>query len=147
MEDDWDLIQKLFKVYPELFDLSICNYDLYLRCSSFIATRCFGWGLPTTIVAPIADSFNHSPIANNSIDMINKRHHLIKNKIYGYHYNFDRSSKNETDDDTYDKTQSKFEFSIQRLYKDDQISEEQSILVAGEERKQIDKPYDDKEVF
>ena len=84
------MISKLMKIYsPQHFDLSICTYDLYKHCSALIATRCFGWGLPSTIVAPIADSFNHHSKANTMVDIVNKRLHLIKNKIYAYNYNFE----------------------------------------------------------
>jgi hypothetical protein len=61
VESDWGVVLKLLKIYsPQHFDLEKCTYELYLRCTTFIATRCFGWGLPSTLVAPIADSFNHS---------------------------------------------------------------------------------------
>jgi hypothetical protein len=115
------LIEKLFKVYsPEYFDLAKCNYDLYKKCSALICTRCFGWGLPTTIVIPIADSFNHSAKSNNIIDLVNKRLHLMQNKIYGYHFNFDSDfSKNLTDDETYDKNSSKFDYNIKAIFKED----------------------------
>ena len=60
MDEDWVSLEKLLKLYsPDHFDLSKCNYELYKKCSAFISTRCFGWGLPSTILAPIADSFNH----------------------------------------------------------------------------------------
>ena len=63
MMTDWDIIHKLLRVYsPVVFDLAICTFDLYKRCASFISTRCFGWGLPCTVVAPISDSFNHKAI-------------------------------------------------------------------------------------
>ena len=65
------------KIYsPEHFNLEVCTYDLYKRCAAFISTRCFGWGLPTTIVAPIADSFNHSSKSSQVVDFVNKRLHL-----------------------------------------------------------------------
>ena len=72
------------RVYPDYFNLEDCNYDLFKKAACFIATRCFGWGLPTTILVPIADSFNHSSKSGNMIDFVNKRLHLMQNKIYGY---------------------------------------------------------------
>jgi len=89
-EEDWNIISKLLKLYsPAHFDLSKCTYELYLHCSALISSRCFGWGLPTTIVAPIADSFNHSSHSSCSVDIVNKRLHLIKNKIYAYAFDFE----------------------------------------------------------
>ena len=110
------------KIYsPEYFDLEKCTYEKYKRYAAFIATRCFGWGLPTTIVVPIADSFNHNPKASNTIDIINKRIHLSQNKIYGYLFNFDADSSNKNlgDDDFYDKSASKFNYNLSSLYKTD----------------------------
>ena len=40
--------------------MDICNEELYKKCASFICTRCFGWGLPTTMLVPIADMLNHN---------------------------------------------------------------------------------------
>lgn len=66
------------KIYsPEHFDIEKCTYEIYKHYAAFISTRCFGWGLPTTIVVPVGDSFNHSAKSNNTIDLVNKRLHLI----------------------------------------------------------------------
>lgn len=54
------------RVYsPDYYNLTMCNHEMFTRAASFIATRCFGWGLPTTILAPIADSFNHTSKSSN----------------------------------------------------------------------------------
>jgi hypothetical protein len=61
-ETDWGIMRKLMLVYsPEVFKLELCTYELYRRCACIITTRCFGWGLPSTIISPIGDCFNHSP--------------------------------------------------------------------------------------
>jgi hypothetical protein len=131
-----------------------CTFDLYKRCSSFIATRCFGWGLPTTIVVPIADSFNHSAKTNNILDLVNKRLHLLQNKIYGYHFNFDvdSSSKNAAQDDLYDKSSSKFVYNIKRVFKEDEgvkNDPELAKLIDGEQLtpEMKDEAYNESEVF
>lgn len=60
MEEEWLEMEKILSLYsPDVFDLAVCTKDLYLWCSTFISTRCFGWGLPTTIIAPLIDSLNH----------------------------------------------------------------------------------------
>ena len=75
-DSDWILVRRLISIYsPELFNMDFCSYDIYKRCATIIQTRCFGWGLPTTVIAPIADSFNHSPTCPNELDIINKRLH------------------------------------------------------------------------
>ena len=77
MDEDWTQLEKLLKIYsPDHFDMGKCTYELYRRCSALIATRCFGWGLPTTIIVPIVDSFNHHAKGTNMIDIVNKRLHL-----------------------------------------------------------------------
>jgi len=83
----------LFKIIrlnaPEHFNLKLCNFKLYQRCATFVSTRCFGWGMPTTFIAPIADSFNHSALSNNKIDIINRKFHKDKsNELYMIEYDF-----------------------------------------------------------
>ena len=118
VESDWGVILKLLKIYsPQHFDLEKCTYELYLSCTTFIATRCFGWGLPSTLVAPIADSFNHSSRSSASVDIVNKRLHLMQNKIYTYSYDFDADP--DKGDDIYDKETSKLKYNVKRLFKED----------------------------
>lgn len=86
MDTDWGIIRKLMQVYsPDLFNLDFCTEDLYRRCAAFVTTRCFGWGLPSSIVAPIADCFNHYPTCPNTMDIINKNIHLrcLKERALG----------------------------------------------------------------
>ena len=118
MEEDWALIHKLLKIYsPQHFDLEKCTYEVYKHCSAFITSRCFGWGLPSTILVPIADSFNHSPKSNCIVDIVNKRLHLMQNKIYAYPHNFEGKG------DAYDEEKSKLKYNVKKLYKED-ITEE-----------------------
>lgn len=77
MDDDWEKMQKLVKIYPNYFEESKCTFEVFKRYSSLITTRCFGWGLPTSVLIPIADSFNHNPKSFCAIDIVNKRLHLI----------------------------------------------------------------------
>ena len=121
MDADWQLIAKLLRIYsPQYFNLDLCTYTVYKRCSAFISTRCFGWGLPTTIVAPVADSFNHSAKSCQAVDIVNKRLHLMQNKIYAYHCNFDAdTSKCSSEDEMYDKESSKLKYNVKRLFKED----------------------------
>lgn len=100
----------------------MCSYELYKRVASFLVTRCFGWGLPTTMIIPIADGVNHSAQSYNTVDMMNKRLHLMQNKIYGYQFNFDAdSSTKDSADGQYDKSSSKFKLNVKRVFKEDHI--------------------------
>ena len=122
VEEDWGVVNKLLKIYsPSPFNLEKCTYELYIRCTCFIATRCFGWGLPTTIVAPIADSFNHSSQSSAQVDILNKRLHLMQNKIYAYPYIFEAESQDEKD--IYDFESSKLKYNVKRLFKEDSLSD------------------------
>jgi hypothetical protein len=122
VEEDWGVVNKLLKIYsPSPFNLEICTYELYIRCTCFIATRCFGWGLPTTIVAPIADSFNHSSLSSSQVDILNKRLHLMQNKIYAFSFNFDAESQDEKD--IYDLESSKLKYNVKRLFKEDSLAD------------------------
>lgn len=152
MDNDWTMVQKLLKIYsPDYFNLDVCTEELYRRCSTFIATRCFGWGLPTTIVAPIADSFNHSARSSQVVDFVNKRLHLLQNKIYAYHFNFDQdTSKAAGSDEMYDKESSKLKYNVKRLFKEDELTDEgQTKLVEGEQVDFTSLPnrYSEQEVF
>jgi hypothetical protein len=60
MEQEFDMIYKLMRIYPEVFNLEIVNYEMYKKCSAFIVTRVFGWGLPTMMMVPLGDALNHS---------------------------------------------------------------------------------------
>ncbi len=146
MDRDWDVLVKLFKVYPEHFDLSVCNHQMYIRCASFISTRCFGWGLPTTIVAPMADSFNHQAITGNQIDIVHKKLHLQQNKIYHMHFNFDIDSAT-PDAPMYDENTSKLSYNLEGLYKGMELTAEESELIKGQPMEPDEDAYDDKEVY
>lgn len=83
LEEDWLIIQKIIRLYSaEHFNPRACTYKLYQRCACFVSTRCFGWGLPTTFIAPIADSFNHRSSNNNRIDVVNRKLHKSKPDLY-----------------------------------------------------------------
>jgi hypothetical protein len=75
---DWIMIRRLLSIYSgpgDLFNLDLCTYDLYKRCSFLLQTRLYGSGLPCSMLTPIADCFNHSPLCLNELDIINRRLH------------------------------------------------------------------------
>lgn len=124
MEDDWQMISKLMRIYsPQHFNLEVCTYQLYQRCAAFISTRCFGWGLPTTIVAPIADSFNHSSRSAQVVDFVNRRLHLQGNKLYCYQFDFDAEDASPFKE-SFEEESSKLKYNIKRAFKEDQLSDE-----------------------
>eukprot|EP00347_Sterkiella_histriomuscorum_P009137 403342378 len=117
-EEDWDMLFKILRLYaPEHFNLRLCNQKLYQRCVTFVSTRCFGWGLPTTFIAPIADSFNHSALSSNRIDIVNRKFHKDKsNDLYVVDYDFKNQQFREAERLNYD---AKELFTINRTLKKD----------------------------
>ena len=145
-ESDWDMISKLLKLYSgQCFDPAKMTYSLYQRCATLVLTRCFGWGLPTTIVAPMIDQFNHSPLRSVYNDIINKRLHLDGNKIYAYSYNFER----EGDEKEFLEDESKYRWNVKRLFREDESvanNKEYASLINGHS-KEPEEPYSEQEVF
>jgi len=76
--------------------------------------------MPTTLLAPLADSLNHTSHSRVLLDIVNKRLHLLQNKIYAYAYNFNAESNDEKD--IYDLETSKLKYNVKRLFKEDLIS-------------------------
>ncbi len=57
-----ELFEKFLKVvlthskhFPEKL-----TYELFLEAYNVVTTRCFGWGLPATMIVPFADFLNHT---------------------------------------------------------------------------------------
>jgi hypothetical protein len=45
--------------------------ESYIRAFACVVTRCFGWGLPRTVVVPFADFINHHNV-DSSYDVVHK---------------------------------------------------------------------------
>jgi hypothetical protein len=43
----------------------------YTRAFACVVTRCFGWGLPRTVVIPFADYINHHNV-DSSYELVHK---------------------------------------------------------------------------
>ena len=48
--------------YPETFKHTSMMPDLFYKFYAQVCTRCFGWGLPSTSMIPMADNCNHSDV-------------------------------------------------------------------------------------
>lgn len=48
--------------YPSVFPHTIVDPKLFYKFYAQVCTRCFGWGLPSTAMIPMADNFNHSDV-------------------------------------------------------------------------------------
>lgn len=47
---------------------------LFTKCFVSVVTRCFGWGLPKTMIIPFADSINHHNV-DSTYEMIHVKYH------------------------------------------------------------------------
>jgi len=50
---------RIIRSNPKLFPRAV-PYEEFMRLYAKVTTRCFGWGLPETMVVPFADFLNHS---------------------------------------------------------------------------------------
>jgi hypothetical protein len=90
-----------------------------------VTTRSFGWGLPSTVIAPISDSFNHLGTSPNTMDIINKVLHLKAFKkrpesepiLMAYNYTLDWSDYDITKMTKVKEESSKLRFEVKDLYK------------------------------
>lgn len=80
-EEEWNLIYEVFQQYPEYFpdildpDKKDFFKDLFLKSFVSVVTRCFGWGLPKTLMIPFADCINHHNVDSTYEMFIPKYHH------------------------------------------------------------------------
>lgn len=103
IELEWKELELVMLSYPQHFKLEIIDRHLFMRIFAQVCSRCFGWGLPTTAMIPMADNLNHSHIS-----VINETIHLdLQTKV-------DKSSKYFTKD--------KFMNDYSQLYNEEQIA-------------------------
>ena len=122
-EEDWEKTMNFFSIYPDFFDPARTNKDLYLWAMSTLASRCFGWGLPTTMMVPLADCLNHVRASPMGINLVEKNLHKSMNKIYMYNHQFEEIKEQDDDvDKIYDKSQSKLSIKCTKLFTEDELS-------------------------
>ena len=84
VESEWENIQKVFKVHPELFP--VIDRDIFMKMYNYACTRCFGWTLPSTMMVPMADFLNHHPV-DTQYEIYQKEKHMVAASVdsQGYH--------------------------------------------------------------
>lgn len=60
IEKEWNDIKGVLETYPQHFSKELIDRELFMRIFAQVCSRCFGWGLPTTAMIPMADNMNHS---------------------------------------------------------------------------------------
>ena len=121
-EEDWEKTNNFFSIYPDFFNPESCNKELFLWAMSLLHSRCFGWGLPSSMLVPLADCLNHANRAPLSINLLEKNLHKSMNKIYLYKHNFEEVDQEDDNvDKVYDKTNSKIQIMCQKLFAEDEL--------------------------
>ena len=69
--------------YPEIFDERSLGSQLFYKFYAQVCTRCFGWGLPSTAMIPMADNCNHSDVSVVQ-EILNHDMHLVANRESNY---------------------------------------------------------------
>ena len=119
----WEKLQNFFSIYPDYFDPERVNKDIYLWALGFLQTRAFGWGLPSTMLVPLADCLNHDFKSKMSLSLLEKTLHKSMNKIYLYKHNFDKKPGDTDEDSVYIKTSSKIRINCAKLFREDEIAD------------------------
>ena len=59
-QKDWESVMKLVKLYEDDYFPVEPTYEQYKWVTNCMSSRCFGHGLPTTMLVPLADMINHT---------------------------------------------------------------------------------------
>lgn len=76
VEEEWTETKKVLDLYPEHFPPEKINKEMFEKAYNAVVSRCFGWCLPGTIMAPFADCINHYN-ADSQYEMLNTRLHYL----------------------------------------------------------------------
>ena len=86
-EQEWDLVYAALtsnteyeKYFPGIGDAERKEEmkERFLRSFISVVTRCFGWGLPKTMVVPFADCINHHNV-DSTYEMFKPEWHSLNN--------------------------------------------------------------------
>ena len=119
-EEEWLKIESFLAANPEHFDPDKATKELYLWALGFVQSRAFGWGLPCTMLAPMADCLNHNNATYINPDLLEPNLHKAGTKSYLYKHNFDKEMKKHySEDDLYDKSTSRLRYNCKKLFAED----------------------------
>ena len=60
LELEWLNFTTILRQYPDIFPETFMTQSLFNICYSHVYSRCFGYGLDSTSMIPMADNLNHS---------------------------------------------------------------------------------------
>ena len=90
LDEDYQTFKKLIDVYPQYFPVDQFTYEVYKWALSFVSQRCFGFGLGTTALIPLADMINYSLPEKTTFSFFQKDLHLDEDNAYLYEKNYDK---------------------------------------------------------
>lgn len=86
VEAEWEVVRNIAKKHPEFFPPEKVTDEALAWCTNTLLTRCFGIGMPMTMLVPYADCFNHYNVDTGSELFCPKLHGVsmidITNPLY-----------------------------------------------------------------
>ena len=83
VEVEWHMFKKVLVQYPKVFKRKFIDRGLFFNIYGQVCTRCFGYGLKTTCMIPMADNMNHNSV-DITIELMNYSKHLEGGKDTDY---------------------------------------------------------------
>ena len=62
LHEEWTQLAEVMSKHPNVFQHSSIDPGLFYKYYAQVCTRCFGWGLPSTAMIPMADNCNHQDV-------------------------------------------------------------------------------------
>lgn len=69
-----DLFMKIMSEHPHIFPEEYRDPELFMSMFSNVISRCFGTGIDSTSLVPVADNYNHSSLGS-TLEILNKSLH------------------------------------------------------------------------
>ena len=60
LQNEWENFEGALKDWPDIFPDKFVSQALFKNIYAQVCTRCFGYGLDSTSMVPMADNLNHS---------------------------------------------------------------------------------------
>ena len=70
LETEWHMFKKVLTQYPKIFSKKLIDRGLFFNIYGQVCTRCFGYGLPSCSMVPMADNMNHNCVDIN-VEIVN----------------------------------------------------------------------------
>ena len=81
--EEWTEMAQAMGKYPNVFEHKSLAPEVFYKFYAQVCTRCFGWGLPSTAMIPMADNHNHSDVTVVQ-EIVHKGMHLVADRTSQY---------------------------------------------------------------